>query len=43
MKLTGKSIDQYMKYAYSWIGWGIHGARTKFAYDYSKRLIGVDS
>lgn len=43
MKITGKSIDQYMKYAYSWIGWGIHGARTKFAYDYSKRLIEVDS
>ena len=39
MKVPGKSIDSYMNYAYSWIGWGHHGARTSYAYDYAKRLI----
>lgn len=43
MMVPGKSISQYMTYAYSWIGWGIHGARTSFAHDYSKRLIMVNS
>lgn len=39
MKATGKPIDQYMRYAYSWIGWGIHGSRTYFAHEYAKRLV----
>jgi hypothetical protein len=39
MKIPGKSIDRYMDYAYSWIGWGHHGARTSYAYDYANRLI----
>ena len=39
MKMTGKSINRYMDYAYSWIGWGHHGARTSYAYDYASRLI----
>ena len=39
MKTPGKSIDRYMNYAYSWIGWGIHGARTYYAHDYSRRFI----
>lgn len=38
MKAPGKTIDRYMAYAYSWIGWGIHGARTNFAYDYARKL-----
>jgi hypothetical protein len=38
MKATGKSIDRYMDYSYSWIGWGHHGARTSYAYDYAKRF-----
>jgi hypothetical protein len=38
MKTPGKSINRYMNYAYSWIGWGHHGARTYYAYDYAKRL-----
>ena len=38
MKTPGKSIPQYMNYAYSWIGWGHHGARTHYAYDYASRL-----
>jgi hypothetical protein len=39
MKTPGKSIDRYMNYAYSWIGWGHHGSRTSYAYDYVNRLI----
>ena len=42
MKTPGKSIYSYMDYAYSWIGWGIHGARTSYAHDYANRLIQVE-
>ena len=42
MRTPGKSIDRYMDYAYSWIGWGHHGARTSYAYDYASRLITVE-
>ena len=43
MKTPGKSIDRYMNYAYDWIGWGHHGARTQYAHDYAKRLVLVDA
>lgn len=39
MKTPGKSINSYMNTAYSWIGWGHHGARTHYAYDYAKRIV----
>jgi hypothetical protein len=39
MKTPGKSIHQYMRLARKWIRWGHHGARTDYAYNYSKRLI----
>ena len=39
MKTPGRSIDSYMNHAYSWIGWGIHGARTSYAYDYAGKLV----
>jgi hypothetical protein len=42
MKTPGKSIHRYMDYAYSWIGWGHHGARTSYAHDYANRLITVE-
>ena len=42
MKTPGKSIYRYMDYAYNWIGWGHHGARTEYAYDYASRLIEVE-
>jgi len=42
MKTPGKSINRYMDYAYSWIGWGIHGARTHYAHEYANRLITVE-
>ena len=42
MKVSGKSINRYMNYAYKWIGWGYHGARTSYAYDYASRLVQVE-
>ena len=42
MKTPGKSIYSYMDYAYSWIGWGHHGARTAYAHDYASRLVQVE-
>lgn len=42
MKTPGKSINRYMDYAYSWIRWGHHGARTSYARDYASRLIKVE-
>jgi hypothetical protein len=42
MKTPGKSIYRYMDYAYDWIGWGHHGARTSYAHDYASRLITVE-
>jgi hypothetical protein len=38
LKTPGKPIDRYMGYAHSWLGWGHHGARTSYAYDYAKRF-----
>ena len=38
-KTPGKSINQYMKYAYTWLGWGVHGARTNYAHDYRNRIV----
>ena len=35
-KTPGKTIDQYMVNAYTWLGWGVHGARTDYAYDYTR-------
>lgn len=42
MKMPGKSINRYMDYAYDWIGWGIHGARTSYAHEYASKLIKVE-
>lgn len=39
MKVPGKTINDYMRLAYSWIGWGHHGARTYFARNYANRLV----
>ena len=43
MKTPGKSINDYMRLARKWIRWGHTGARVNYAYDYSRRLIFVDS
>ena len=42
MKQNGRSIYSYMNDTYSWIGWGIHGARTSYAHDYASRLVQVE-
>ena len=42
MKTPGKSIPSYMNVTYRWIGWGIHGARTHYAYDYAKRMTTIE-
>jgi hypothetical protein len=38
MKTPGKTIEWYMKHAYKWLGWGVHGARTDYAYNYARML-----
>lgn len=36
-KTPGKSIEWYTKHgAYPWLGWGVHGHRTDYAYDYAR-------
>jgi hypothetical protein len=42
-KQPGKSISQYMRYAFSWLRWGVKGPRESYAYDYANRLIQTDS
>ena len=42
MQTPGKTIHQYMRLAQKWIRWGHHGARTDYAYDYSRRLIATE-
>lgn len=37
-KTPGQSVGYYMNAAYRWLGWGIHGARTHYAYDYASRF-----
>ena len=37
-KEGGKSVDQYMRHAYHWLGWGVHGARSHYSFDYLKRM-----
>jgi len=38
MKTPGKTIEWYMEKAYIWLGWGVHGHRTDYAYDYARWL-----
>ena len=37
-KVPGKNVDTYMRYAYHWLGWGVHGARSHYSFDYLKRM-----
>jgi len=36
---SGMTVSYYMNAAYRWLGWGIHGARTNYAYDYTNKFI----
>jgi len=38
LKAGGKSVNGYMRHAYTWLGWGIHGARTHYSNGYLNRL-----
>ncbi len=37
----GQTVSHYMHHAWYWLGWGIHGNRTTYAYDYTKKLTNV--
>ena len=37
-KEGGRSVDEYMRHAYHWLGWGVHGARSHYSFDYLKRM-----
>jgi hypothetical protein len=39
LKTPGRSIEYYMRLAHRWLGWGHHGARTSYAYDYAKKIV----
>lgn len=34
LKRPGQSINYYMRKAYRWLGWGHHGRRTDYAWEY---------
>ena len=38
LKTYGHTIEYYMTHAYPWLGWGIHGNRTTYAYDYRSKF-----
>ena len=38
LRIGGRSIQYYMNRAYFWLGWGHHGYRTEYSWDYYNRL-----
>jgi hypothetical protein len=38
LKQPGYSVSYYMNHAHDWLGWGIHGRRTQYAYNYLNRF-----
>ena len=38
LKKSGRSIEYYMNKSWYWLGWGIHGNRTRYAYNYASRF-----
>ena len=42
LKRQGNSIGYYMNQAYRWLGWGHHGRRTQYSYNYASRLVLVE-
>ncbi|AOV62401.1 hypothetical protein S420910_213 [Synechococcus phage S-CAM7] len=42
LKTNGQSIGFYMGKTYYWLGWGIHGNRTTYAYQYASRLTSIE-
>ena len=37
-KEDGKSVEDHMRHAFHWLGWGVHGARSHYSFDYLKRM-----
>ena len=42
LKQRGGSIGFYMQKTYYWLGWGVHGNRTTYAYQYASKLVSID-
>ena len=38
LQIPGHSVEHYMTHAYKWLGWGIHGNRTKYAYSFLNKF-----
>tara|TARA_A200000159_G_scaffold1745_1_gene1927 strand:- start:13156 stop:13776 length:621 start_codon:yes stop_codon:yes gene_type:complete len=38
LKTEDQPIAFYMNHAYNWLGWGIHGKRTKYSHEYYSQL-----
>ena len=38
LQQKGFTIEHYMSHCYRWLGWGVHGARTTYAYNYLLKL-----
>jgi hypothetical protein len=39
LKGNGQTIQHYMNGAYYWLGWGIHGNRTTYAFQYLDKFV----
>lgn len=39
LKGRGQTINYYMDHAWYWLGWGIHGNRTKYAFQYLDKFV----
>jgi len=37
-RTEGRGVASYMRAAYRWLGWGVEGKRTAYAWDYYNRL-----
>ena len=42
LRKKGYSINHYMSKSYRWLGWGVHGNRTTYAYNYASQLVTRD-
>lgn len=41
LRREGQSINYYMNKAYRWLGWGHHGRRTQYSWDYYNNMVEV--
>ena len=38
LQQNGFTIEHYMSHCHNWLGWGVHGARTTYAYNYLLKM-----